>query len=248
MIKTAITSLVLISGLSQLHAGYEKSICGQDDRVPSRNLKVARALENRQGTGGCTITMISKSCAISAGHCMSVLGVAEFNTPPSKNGRIQHPIPEDIYDIDKATITHKYEGIGQDWAVFKVKANTITGQFPGDVQGFYNVNFDGPTAGDTVRITGYGLDRKDPERNLAQQTHTGDITQISRGTSFQYNADTMGGNSGSSVILEATNEIVGIHTNGGCSSWNGSGANSGTLIATSTELTAAIKSCLASDL
>lgn len=231
-----------------------KTICGPtDDRVPSTNPKIARALDSRTGTGGCTITMISKSCAISAGHCKGVLKVAEFNTPASRNGNIQHPEAKDVYDIDQSSIVYKSNGPGDDWAVFKVKKNDITGEYAGDAQGFYNVSYDVPELGTILRITGYGLDRSEPTKNLAQQTNSGELTGIgidddwygNRPAALTHKVDTMGGNSGSTIIRESDDMIVGIHTHGGCSSWGG--GNQGTLISKHEVLMNHIKSCLESD-
>lgn len=241
-------SLIILGLLSTAAFSSEKTICQEDDRIPSFEPKVGRALENAVGEGGCTLTMISDSCAISAGHCKRVLGVGEFNTPPSVDGKIVHPDPEDVYEVDKDTLKSTYTGLGNDWAVFKMRPNNITGRLPGAVQGFYNVSFEAPKKGQTVRITGYGLDRQDPERNLAQQTNDGSV--VAAGTSrspsvFQHNIDTMGGNSGSSIIREIDQTIVAIHTNGGCG--RRGGANSATMIATNPELVAAIRSCLDSE-
>lgn len=228
-----------------------KSICGVDDRVPSSDPKIARLVQS-QGDGGCTATMIGRTCAITAGHCKSVMVLAEFNTPMSKNGNAVGSAPEDVYEIDQASITYKNGGQGQDYAVFKIKPNAITGQYPGDVQGNYNVAFKTPKAGDRLRITGHGVDYSDPERHLAQQTHTGVMMPQSRWGKkdvLNYRVDTMGGNSGSSVILEATDEIIGIHSHGGCSTSSSSknSANAGTAIAQVPELVKAIQQCLADE-
>ena len=139
-----------------------------------------------------------------------------------------------------------------DYAVFKIKRNAITGQFPGDVQGNYEVAFKVPSAGDRLRITGHGVDYSDPERHLAQQTHTGVMMPKRRWAKkeiLNYRVDTMGGNSGSSVILESTDEIIGIHSHGGCStsSTNPNSANVGTAIAEVPALVQAIKQCLADE-
>lgn len=249
LIKTA--ALIAVSGLMTISSyASEKSICGaNDDRIPSTNPKIARALDSRTGSGGCTVTMIGRTCAISAGHCKSVLKVAEFNTPMSdRRGRIQHPKASDVYDIDQTTIVYKNGGIGNDYAVMKVLPNSETGLFAGDAQGFYNVASAAPTAGDIIRITGYGLDRNDRIRNLAQQTHTGAIVTAgsrSNPSAMTHVADTMGGNSGSSIINESTGEIVAIHTHGGCSSRGGS--NSSTLIAGHQIFKDAIAACLATE-
>src|SRR5690606_34407721 len=58
-----------------------------------------------------------------------------------------------------------------------------------------------------------------------QQTSTGPFDSLN-GTTLAYVSDTTGGNSGSPVILHGTDQAVGIHTHGGCSSSGGS--NKGT--------------------
>jgi V8-like Glu-specific endopeptidase len=237
-------SLILLVALGWLTIGYansEKTICGQqDDRIPSFNPKVARVLEIG-APAGCTMTMIGRSCAISAGHCMATFEAAEFNTPLSSNGRIQHPAKEDIYMVDKSSIVSKNSGVGNDYAVLRLKANSITGNLPGDLQGHYNVSFVLPKAGDMVRISGYGADRNDNDRNFAQQTHSGPIENLTRSIMY-HRADTMGGSSGSSIIHENTGKIIAIHTHGGCSSRGG--ANGSTLLATHKAAKAAILKCL----
>tara|TARA_R110002072_G_scaffold276051_1_gene437585 strand:+ start:345260 stop:345982 length:723 start_codon:yes stop_codon:yes gene_type:complete len=234
---------MLLLGTYQVNAANNKSICGDDDRVPSFNPKVARAIGDMNQNGGCTVTMISKTCAISAGHCKSTFGLAEFNTPASRNGRIQHPAPEDIYPIQ--TIKSVYNGLGDDWAVLKILPNKITGKLAGEEQGFYTVTFEAPKAGDLIRITGYGLDRSQGDRNLAQQTHYGEVVSM-RGNVMYHIADTMGGNSGSSVINEETQEIVAIHTNGGCTR-NG-GNNAANMLSQNEALKESILACLGEEI
>ena len=240
MLKAAATLFLAVSTVSTF-ALQQKSICGTDDRTPSSVPEVGRLIGKMTDNGGCTVTMIGKTCAISAGHCKSTFGFAEFNTPESRRGNIQHPEPEDIYEIDKASVVSEYTGLGNDWAVMRIKKNSITKRFPGAVQGNYTVAFETPVPGEVVRITGYGLDRREPTRNLAQQTHTGEVTRLN-GSVMYHVADTMGGNSGSSIIREADQKIVAIHTNGGCYSRGGS--NAATVISENEELAKAIRACL----
>lgn len=227
-----------------------ETICGSnDDRVLSFDTKIGRLSELGKYKG-CTATLISDSCAITAGHCKEVLDVIEFNTPASKDGV---PVPSelhDLYRIDQASIVSEFDGkVGNDYAVFKILPNEITGKLPGVLQGHYNVSFKKPSKGDKIRITGYGVDEGDATGNFAQQTHTGKIKSMGgffqRPSIITYDVDTTGGNSGSSIILESTNEIIGIHAMGGCSSFGGT--NKGTLIAKHAELQKAIKACLQSD-
>ncbi len=226
----------------------EKTICGaSDDRIPSFNPKVARGLKMKTSGGGCTVTMIGKSCAITAGHCYEHINVLEFNTPLSRDGRIQHPDASDVYQIEKGSLFYSNRGPGKDYAVARYMPNAITGQYPGEAQGHYEVSLRKPSSKRIkVDITGYGIDRNDSDRNMAQQHHSGVTTQIGGtfgGAVLKHTVDTMGGNSGSSIINKRTGKIIGIHTHGGCHT--SGGANQGTAIAYVKELKKAIKSCLA---
>lgn len=246
MYKGLLTASILLIGSTAL-AGV-KSICGlQDDRALSFEPKVGRLAVQGEHKG-CTVTMISDSCAISAGHCREVLDQAEFNTPISVDGEPQPAAAEDTYFIDQDSIVYQYEGPGKDWAVFQIKPNAITGKLPGLVQGYYEVSFAKPSKGSELRITGYGYDSGDMDKNFAQQSHTGTLEKVGglfNGTLIEHTVDTMGGNSGSSIVEESSQKIVGIHTHAGCRA-NG-GANKGTLISAHKKLKAAIKACLARD-
>lgn len=244
MYKGLLTTLILI--LASTASAGVKTICGpSDDRTPSFDAKVGR-LSVKGKHLGCTATMISDSCAITAGHCEEVLEIAEFNTPASVDGKPQASALEDVYEIDQSSIVKENAGPGKDWAVFKFKRNEITGKLPGELQGHYNVSFKTPKRGIELVITGYGRDTADADRNFAQQTNSGllkGVGSIWRGkTVLEHTVDTMGGNSGSSIINSENDEIIGIHTHGGCHS--SGGANMGTLISKHSELKAAIKACL----
>jgi len=127
--------------------------------------------------------------------------------------------------------------------LLRLERNAITGKYPGELQGSYKIRMTPSRTGDRVRITGYGADTE-PTTNFAQQTSAGPITELS-GTAMRYAVDTRGGNSGSSVIREDTEEIVAIHTHGGCSGQGG--ANQSTWIATHPTLKKAIRRALAED-
>jgi V8-like Glu-specific endopeptidase len=247
MTKMLLGTLTLIASINTYADG--KSICGNnDDRILSFEPRVGR-LSTLEDNKGCTATMISDSCAITAGHCKPVLIKAEFNTPISQNGQPQPSADEDVYLIDQDTIQLQDAGPGKDWAVFKFKPNHLTGKLPGQVQGYYDVSFKKVRKGQQMRITGYGVERGDLTGNFAQQTHTGKIVKaggiLFGKTLLKHTADTTGGNSGSSIILEATQEIIGIHSHAGCTS--SGGANQGTLLHKHKELIKAIKACLRSE-
>jgi len=243
MNRILIISITLVSSL-QIFAS-QKSICGsQDNRALSFDSKIGRLFADETHKG-CTVTMISDTCALTAGHCAPVLKFAEFNTPISVDGQAQASDPRDIYPIDESSIVLEHAGPGKDWAVLKIQENEITGKLPGAVQGYYDINYRKPRRGIELRITGYGRD-KEADRNFAQQTHRGKLKSTGNiffgKTLLTHTVDTMGGNSGSVILNEGTQEIIGIHTHGGCSADGGS--NKGTLLATSDKLKAAIKACL----
>ncbi len=236
--------LILIF-LSNNIVANEKSICGDsDDRVLSNDRKVARTASLNKLVG-CTLTMIGRSCAISAGHCVGSLEKASFNVPDSDKYGAKESKTTDIYLRTKDFLRYKDNGRGNDWAIVRLLPNKITGKYPGDVQGFYKVSLNShPTRGEKVRITGHGLDLNDPNISFSQQTNTGNLKKVGRWlkpTLVEHMVDTMGGNSGSSIILEDTNEIIGIHTHGGCDS---KGSNQGTLISKNKILKGVIEQCL----
>jgi len=217
--------------------------CGPvDDRLPSVEPRVCRTLTSPTATAGCSAAMVGHATILTAGHCVTTFRpVAEFNCPPSVGGSIRHPGPEDQYLGNQTTLVFVNGGTGNDYAVYEVNRHSSTGLLPGDVQGFYGVRPNAPVNGATLRITGYGADSPDPDRNYAQQTHTGPLTAVA--SRLQYQVDTQGGNSGSGVIEEATQQYVGVHTHGGCST-GGTGANSGTSVALNAAFTSAVAASL----
>ncbi|MBK9098051.1 MAG: T9SS type A sorting domain-containing protein [bacterium] len=198
-----------------------ESQCGPtDDRTASNQPATARLL-----SVGCTAWIIPNGKFATAGHCLdgSSSTVVEFNVPLSlPNGTLQHPGPEDQYSVNVSTKIFTNGGVGNDWGVFEVFPNSITGLMPKQAQNAYwpLVQDLGP---DSIRITGYGVD--DGTANQTQQTHIGPNAGSS-GTTMRYVTDTEGGNSGSPVIDGLTNVAVGVHTHGGCTSSGGN--NNGT--------------------
>lgn len=226
----------------------DKSICGPvDERISSDDPKVAR-VRQAVNRAGCTLTMIGRSCAVSAGHCENSFEQAEFHVPLSVAGRSAPPAQENIYLVDQSSIEsdirrpNRGAVEGTDWAVMRLLPNRLTGLYAGDVQGHYAVTFRHPRLGDELRITGHG-NSPDPELTYTQQTHLGVITEMTRESVIYHNVDTTPGNSGSAIILEQTQEVIGIHTHGGCRVEGG--ANSGTLLATNRDFARAIEQCLA---
>ena len=205
-----------------------RTICGPtDDRTLSADPKTARFLPS-----GCTSWLINDANKqfLTAGHCgVSASGVCQFNVPLSNaDGSLRQPPPEDQYPVEPTSIQSNNTGLGDDFAYFGCWPNTTTNQSAFQRQGstFLLAPSVAAPAGDTLRITGYGVTSSPVPNtwNQVQKTHTGLYSQRS-GSILRYTPDTTGGNSGSAVLNETTGFAIGIHTNGGCSS--GGGTNSG---------------------
>ena len=206
------------------------SICGPgDDRVLSGDPRVARLMPI-----GCTTWLFGDqgSTMLTAGHCTASRGdVVEFNVPlSSSSGAYMHPSPQDQYVVDGASVqtTGGDTTLGNDWGFFGVLDNPETGLTPLEAQGdsFELASAPIPDDGRAIRVTGFGTVSGgiDPSLNGAQKTHAGPY-QGRSGTVLKYTTDTTGGNSGSPVIDDTTGAVIGIHTNGGCST--GGGRNHG---------------------
>ena len=222
-----------------LHSNEDKSICGNtDDREFSSDPKIGRVNDGEASV--CTVTLISDTCAISAGHCRWLLNEVSFNVPNTREGKLGRSIPKDRYVVDRDSIYFANNGVGDDYAVFKLLPNPITNKLPGEVQGYYDVSTERPNPGDRIYITGYGKDTR-VNRNHSQQFHMASILRT-QGNIMTHNIDTRFGNSGSVIIDSVTKKIIGIHTHGGC--YAGGGANYGTLIFGHTRLKRILQSCL----
>jgi V8-like Glu-specific endopeptidase len=205
--------------------GGTESQCGPtDDRLESFDKRTGRLMSI-----GCTAWLIPNGKFVSAGHCLTGTNSStmQFNVPRSlSGGTVQHPGPQDQYAVISTSKIYTNGGVGNDWGVFAVSPNSVTGLMPAAAQGsvFYlERNY---AIGDSIRITGYGTDTNTPIFNQVQQTHIGPNANSS-GTTMRYVTDTEGGNSGSPIIHGGTDVALGVHTHGGCST-TGSGNNNGT--------------------
>ncbi|EPZ50663.1 trypsin [Bacteriovorax sp. BAL6_X] len=222
----------------------EKSICGIDDRVPSQDPKVGRALYSETADNACTVTMISNNCAISVGHCNEYFKLVEFNTPASDKEGLNYSAKEDVYKVDESTIVYSNAGPGNDWAVMKLLPNIHTEYAAGQVQGFYELDYTVPESKALISITGHGYD-VEVERSFAQQNGIGYLESVGRTGVIRHKVDTTGGNSGSSIINLKSGKIIGVHSHGGCSRSHFSNAtNLGTSVATNLKFKKAIQACL----
>ena len=239
----------------------QKTLCGADSRVASTDARVGRT-----NMGGCTAWLTSNGSVLTAGHCLDgtrppdgtpdLTGSIQFNPPASlANGTTQAATAANQYPINNATRVGAFDGdnnLGDDWGVFGLNPNNTNGDRAHLTRGFFRMTRENPSAGNTIRITGYGVDdtpagsgggpccRRNSSgvctstncnaQNMTEQTSTGSYVD-QQGTSgrffHRYATDTEPANSGSPIIWNTNGYTIGIHTNGGCNS-DGSGANQGT--------------------
>ncbi len=246
---------IIASNDSPEPTGGVASICGEsDNRTASTDSRVGRLFK-----GGCTGWLISNGGVLTAGHCTNdngdIGGVLEFNVPPSSaNGRSDWADPEDQYPVIAGSEAFQDNGVGDDWAQFRVGANPDTGLRAHIAQGFFRLTNASPAIDTTLRVTGYGVDLSpegtgfqgsdpdccDPDGEGSEtctydcnsssrtlQTHTGRLDDID-GYDIEHEADTMPANSGSPIIWESNGLAIGIHTAGGCDSFGAGYTNFGT--------------------
>ena len=195
-----------------------QNLCGnQDDRVQS--------FDPRQGrlstpSSYCTGWLLGPDIMLSAGHCdQPGASILSFNVPDSTNGGApQTSHPDDQYPVLNQTVSSLDAGLGADWLVARLGANSNTGLLPGAAQGdWYQMGAVPSSAGgNEIRLTGYGVtDPSNDPLNMVQKTHVGSLAVVA-GTSLFYVVDSTGGNSGGPIIHENTGAAIGIHTHGGC--------------------------------
>lgn len=236
--------------LSELNGTREKTLCRFIETRQLANIKAVGRLQQYGGAGGCTITLIGKSCAITAGHCRPVLNEAHFNVPTTRTFLPGVPSQNYRFAVDPRSIQLVDNGVGADWAVVRLGKNAITNKYPGETFGYYQTSADRVGRGDPLRIVGFGSSN-DPILNFTQQLSQGPVLQtrsiswlgiLFRNPVLVHQVDTTGGSSGS-PIFNKDGQIVAVHTHGGCNAIRGSG-NHGTLIRGRSDLQNAIRSCL----
>lgn len=141
--------------------GAVASICGaNDDRVPSFDARVGRVSSGGAGGAYCTAWLISNGAVLTAGHCIPTAGdFVEFGVPATLANGIDLPAsPLNQYPINLATVVNENGGVGMDWMVFGLNANTTTFRTAHNFQGYFRMTNTIPAVGTNLRITGFGID------------------------------------------------------------------------------------------
>lgn len=234
------------------------STCGRtDDRkeVTTTNSAVGflfdDSLAKDNNLVGCTVTLISQSCAISAGHCGS-----KFDLPESA-GKVQFFIKslekaqlgkriEYVFEVDRERSKVVYNRNGKDFSVIKLKENSITKLLPGDTLTPLKLANSIPRENDTLSIYGYGYQSRLDETGISLKYRQGRFDSAAAELGLIYHQiDTQPMDSGA-AILNQKEEIVGVQNLGVCDidSEDGNGLkNVGTLV-TDFDFARAIQNCM----
>jgi V8-like Glu-specific endopeptidase len=229
------SAAVLLSA-SLLSASVQpKSICSQDERIPSQISMVGSVTDAKSGNqGACTITLVGDSCALTAGHCLHVLGEAEFLTDSA--GRLPQKPEMFRYSVDKSWVRALQSRIGNDWAVVRLRPNALTGLLPGKVHGFVDVQLTPAVQSDST-LEVHAISRTEHRFELLKGS--GRVLWLD-GSIIFHDLDTGAGSSGALLIDSATGRAVGIHTHGGCETMKN---NKATYIALVPRLVTGIREC-----
>lgn len=229
-------SALLVAGAISFMGAQPQSVCGVDDRMSSEAPAVGVVSSPSDGHRSfCTITLIDDRCALTAGHCLNVLGEARF----FKNLNHQEDLSGDefIYAVDTNWTRALQSGIGNDWAVVRLKANIKTGLLPGKVHGF----IEPASSPRPLQESELVLDaiQRDSTQTFSSYKAYGQTLWNAKSILY-HDLDTVPGGSGALIIDANTSQAIAIHTHGGCETMKN---NKATIIAEVPFLLRAIKEC-----
>jgi S1-C subfamily serine protease len=153
----------------------------------------------------CSGTLISANTFLTAGHCVDSSSVGEYAVFNYERARGSTTLlTQSPFRID-AVLEDSLGGV--DYAILRLAGT------PGITFGIAAVATADPAAGAAATIIGH-------PQGLPKKIEAGTISALS-GNQLRYgNIDTLGGNSGSGVI-DSQGRVIGVHTNGGCTSSGG---------------------------
>lgn len=175
----------------------------------------------------CTGTLVSQNLFLTAGHCFD----REANgwSLPRINGTSNVIPPPEIATNMHVNFNYQFDSIGnlqteQEFAVRELVEYRLGGLdfaivrlagIPSQVFGVGTLGQKDAEVGDMLCIIGHPA-------GVPKRVEAGPLTSF-EGDRIRYNdIDTLGGNSGSAIWHSPSGEIVGVHTNGGCTTSRGS--------------------------
>lgn len=228
--------------LGAVTAGF-LSLCGADDRVPANfgPVGVTQAFDAEQNPGVCTVTLVSESCAITAGHCLPVIGRIHFGAETFRSDtRTGSKSSLSDFEVDPSFVRALSTQIGNDWAVFRILPHQISGRFPGEIYGYLELELNPQAAVPSqLQTVAYGVSGRFAFDDLMQMQSEGGVLWDSNRILY-HDLDTGLGSGGTVLIDQFNGKGYAIHTHGGC---NTMGNNKATIIGRVPNLVRAIRDC-----
>jgi V8-like Glu-specific endopeptidase len=157
----------------------------------------------------CSGTLISNNTFLTAGHCVDSSTVGDYVAFNYERAAGSTTLLTQSHFRISAVLEDALGGV--DYAILRLDGS------PGTTFGFATVATADPATGAAITIIGHPA-------GAPKKIEAGTVSSFS-GNSIRYgNLDTLGGSSGSGV-LDSSGRVIGVHTNGGCTSTGGT--NSG---------------------
>ena len=157
----------------------------------------------------CSGSLISSNLFLTAGHCVDSGTVGEFVAFNFERAAGSTALLTQTHVSITAVVEDSLGGV--DYAILRLNGT------PGSTFGVASVAAGDPTVGSAITIIGH-------PGGQPKQIEAGTVASFSSNFVRYGNVDTLGGSSGSG-ILNSSGQIVGVHTNGGCTATGGT--NSG---------------------
>lgn len=160
----------------------------------------------------CSGSLIASNLFLTAGHCVDSATIGDYVSFNYERAAGSTTLLTQTHVRVDAIVEDELGGL--DYAILRLAGS------PGDTWGISAVAAGDPATGAAITIIGH-------PNAAAKKIEAGTVASYSTNYMRYGNVDTLGGSSGSGV-LDATGQIVAVHTNGGCTATGGT--NSGTRI------------------
>ncbi len=182
---------------------------------------------NVAGQGWCTGTLIDDDLFLTAGHCLDNTETGVWSLPHEKGGvplsaselarefvvefGYETPLQPEL-EVARDTVEvvrlEEYRSGGVDYALLRLSGH------PGLRHGVARVSPSDATASSPIAILQHPA-------ALPMKLAVGSVARVDGSRIVYDTIDTLGGSSGAGILDVATGKLVGIHTNGGCTSDGG---------------------------